>query len=411
MYSENNQKLSYRYEIFDQKKRDDCELLFDPLSQPELSIVRNIDDLKVLQEPAVEKWLNFSKHVILGTGGSSLSGQIICELGNCENSVSFVDNLDPSSIKKTFDAIDYENTGFVVISKSGETLETICQFLYLVENLCNRKISVNEHIIVITQNRDSSIMRIAVSSMCFIIEHPEKIGGRFSVFSIVGMLPAKLAGFCPYKMRASANEVLLSKLPVIGSNYLYDYYRHHFMEHVFFIYCDKLKSFGRWLCQLFAESSGKDGMGITPIVAIGAVDQHSQLQLYVDGPKNKAFTFLVADKHNQNDDVAFCKEDILSGINLNFLKNKSFGDVFLSQSAAAVKSLLIKNIPVRKFGVDINLLSNLACQEDADCISQLFMHFMIEVIQFCSLINVCAFDQPGVEWCKKTTEFLLGHKV
>ncbi|GHU12623.1 putative glucose-6-phosphate isomerase [Alphaproteobacteria bacterium] len=357
-----------------------------------ISLVKSNEDLHFLEDKRLRKWLSLKKFVIFGTGGSSLGGQCIHAISGVGNKVTFVNNLDPHTLKHVFSELVLENTGFLCISKSGETIETISQLLLTIELLKSKGVSgVANKIVLITEDRRSSLREIATKYGFFCIDHPQSVGGRFSVFSAVGMLPAVICGIDPMRIRKGAEEYHENYFgPVIeGAHFVSGH-----SQHISFIYSDKLSLFGNWLAQLYAESSGKYGMGVTPITAIGSVDQHSQLQLYLDGPRDKCFTFFL---EKQTTQLTIAGDFVPSSF--SYLKNKNVSNIFEAQYNATIESIVEKGLPVRKF--EFPTIT-------PEIMGALFMHFMLEVVAYCRVVNVNAFDQPAVERCKIITKNLLG---
>jgi len=341
-------------------------------------------DLKELENSRLKKWMTHKNFVIFGTGGSSLGGQCIQAISS-QTTVKFVSNLSPSALEKTFLDINPNETGFLCISKSGETLETIYQTL-LALNITREK----DKFVVITENKKSSLKEIAHEFDFLCLDHPTTIGGRFSVFSIVGMLPALLCGIDPMKITSGGKKVLefLSDNIKKGASFVVENLRDNLTNHVSFIYSDKLEIFGEWLAQLYAESTGKSGVGVTPITAIGSVDQHSQLQLYLDGRQDKCFTFFFEDQ-----ETSLAHPQYLP-TSFSYLKNRTAADVFKAQCEATIASIgKYRKITMPAITPEI--------------LGELFMHFMLEVTCVCKLIGVNPFDQPAVEQGKILTKKIL----
>ena len=389
-----NLQADSEFEFFD---RSICEL-------PCFSIVNEDEDLACFDDPELQPWIALDNFIVFGTGGSSLCGQCLQVLSSSKNnkSIAFVDNIDPSSIEKVLSAIDLSTTGFLFISKSGETLETLAQLILLLQKITS-EITVEENvsefitsrIVVITENKKSSIRTIAQENNMTCLDHPNNIGGRFSAFSIVGMLPALLLGIDPQRIRKGGRNVLQHGLDAVksGSSFVAQNAMQGISQHVSFFYSDNLATFGKWLAQLYAESTGKSERGITPLTAMGSVDQHSQLQLYLDGPHDKCFTFFF---EKQNNDI--CIKDILVPSSFDYLKNKKIADIFEAQCNATISCIEEKNISVRK--IEIDTLT-------PEIIGAMFMHFMLEVVCVCKALTVNPFDQPSVEKGKIITKNLL----
>lgn len=367
------------------------------------SIVNEKSDLQYFENPRLKKWLQFDNFVIFGTGGSSLGGQCIHAISEdfkLKSKIKFINNLDPNTLDNCFSDIDFSKTGFLCISKSGETLETISQLLLVISRLkrISDNIEISESVVIITENKRSSLKHIADEFDFLCLDHPSTIGGRFSVFSIVGMLPALMSGVDPIKIRSGGKSVLdNSTLINDGTSFVVHNFNNMITQHVSFIYSDRLSFFGAWLSQLYAESSGKIGNGITPLTAMGSVDQHSQLQLYLDGKNDKCFTFFM---ENFDNDLAIDDSDFIPE-QFSYLKNKKISEIFFSQYNATLTSILEKNNrSIRK--IEIPKITE-------EILGELFMYFMLEVVCVCKLIEVNPFDQPAVERGKIITKKLLSN--
>lgn len=379
-----------RFDFFKELTQLDC-----------YNIVKHSEDLSVLGDARFKSWSGLKNFVILGTGGSSLGGQAIHSIANSdEKNIKFVSNLDPSSLEKLLSKINLDNTGFLVISKSGETLETICQLL-LIMDFAKHSHHFKDRFLIITENKDSTLRQIADQNKFLCFDHPNTIGGRYSVFSLVGMIPAILCGLDPRAIRTGGRRVLDNfgnstyKIQE-GADFVFKNFQKGIFNHVSFIYSEKLINFGYWLAQLYAESSGKDGKGITPLTAIGSVDQHSQLQLYLDGPCDKCFTFFYEKQETPlTVDIANLPREF------EYLKQKRVSEIFASQCEATQKVLLENGFNVRRIEVP---------PVSADNLGALFMHFMLEVACVCKLMEVDPFNQPAVERGKIITKELLSQE-
>jgi len=331
-------------------------------------------------------WLNDSrviefseshaKFVVLGIGGSSLGGQAIkCAFNDL--SVKFLDNICPDSFFLEVNESIAENAGFIVISKSGETIETLAQLAAILPKFDTDEIS--KHFLVITEDKNSTLRNIGVKYDMTFIEHPKDVGGRFSVFSPVGMFPA-------YLMRLNAHKFKEGAQAAVDQGY--DTRIASFLEkpnHVFMNYSSKLQKFKEWIAQIYAESTGKDGLGITPLLPTGTTDQHSQLQLYLGGPKDKSFTFFI--------ETGMKCENFDHSCQIEILRGKSLNDLFLAEGFATLATIEMTKSPVRAFKFDSLTEFELG---------YFFMYFMIEVIASCQkYLKVDPFDQPHVEIGKK----------
>lgn len=380
------------------KRRSRFDFFRDLAQMDCFNIVNHSEDLDILNNERLRNWCNLKNFVVFGTGGSSLGGQAIHSISNTKDkNLKFVNNLDANSLEDLFNSIDLSNTGFLVISKSGETLETICQLL-LAMDFAKSKLNFKDRFVIITEDKDSSIKQIANQNKFLCLDHPKTIGGRYSVFSLVGMIPAMLCGLDPRAIRTGGRRVLdnfgnsIYKIQE-GADFVIKNLEKGITNHVSFIYSEKLISFGHWLAQLYAESTGKEGKGVTPLTSIGSLDQHSQLQLYLDGPRDKCFTFF----YEKQEKPLIIKNESLPS-NFEYLRSKKVSEIFSSQCEATQKVLLEAGLNVRR--IEVPTIS-------ADNLGALFMHFMLEVACVCNLMEVNPFDQPSVEKGKILTKELL----
>lgn len=362
-----------------------------------LSLVEQTEDIKHYEE-AAKKFENFEDIIILGTGGSSLGGKTLYALATQKTPrLHFIDNIDPHTFHGLFERITPEKTGVLVISKSGSTIETLCQLSVFLQ--CFGKINLKDHFIVVTEPTSNPLRKIAEEHQWTCLDHPTNVGGRYSCFSVVGLLPIILAGLNPYDFREGAQLVLDRHLkeehpPALEGAAMAVYLENHHQKtlSVMLPYADQLDSFALWYRQLWAESLGKEGKGTTPIHSMGTVDQHSQLQLYLDGPKDKFFTLLAPQWKGQGEVIHSSVVPELTG--------KTMGDLFDAELRATYETLIRHQCPTRLITLDAL---------DESHLGALMMHFMIETILTSYLIGVNAFDQPAVEEGKRLArEFLKG---
>ncbi len=356
---------------------------------PSLSLVDQEEDIQSYQL-ASRRLEAFDDVLILGTGGSSLSGKSLYMLAPHKRPhLHFLDNIDPTTFSSLFQKIDPKKTGLLVISKSGSTVETLFQLLTCIQKFGNE--NLRDRIVVITEPTLNPLRKIAEDHKWFCLDHPTTIGGRYSCFSVVGLLPAILAGLDPYDFREGGREVLRQHLveetppALLGASMAVYLEKHHQKTlSVMLPYSDQLDVFSLWYRQLWAESLGKDGHGTTPIRALGTVDQHSQLQLYLAGPKDKFFTILAPSWKGQGDEIYLPLIPEFQG--------KTMGDLFAAEQRATYETLIRNKCPTRLFTFD---------SIDEYVLGALMMHFMIETILTSYLINVNAFIQPAVEEGKR----------
>jgi len=339
--------------------------------------------------------------LILGTGGSSLGGQTLYALadqplGPAHPRLHFVDNVDPFGFERLLDRLDLERTGVVAISKSGSTAETLCQFAVILEAMIE---AVDESRLagqaaVITEPKESPLSALAERWRLPSLKHDAGVGGRFSVLSVVGLLPALLAGLDAAAFREGALDVLEAALgpdgerpesPAGGAALAVLLAERGYSQSVLMPYVDRLADFGLWYRQLWAESLGKEGRGTTPIRALGPVDQHSQLQLYLQGPADKLFTLIRLETRGQGPRVS---PKIVDDPRLAYLAGRPMGDLLDAMARATAETLVRNGRPTR-----LLTLTRL----DEFVLGGLFMHFMLETVLAAELLKVNAFDQPAVE--------------
>ena len=348
----------------------------------------------------------FKYFVFLGTGGSSLGAQALCELTHNRfqnKNIYFVDNVDHNTFRDLLHNVNMEQTCFISVSKSGSTAETLCQTLCIINTLQQKKLKINDHLIVITEPKDSSLMRLANNHKLEVFDHDMDIGGRFSVFSIVGLLPAALADVNIKNLQLSAknylNKIIAKQVNhvTLGASFAHHFVQKGFNISVMMPYLDKLSMFSKWYVQLWSESIGKNGQGSTPISALGTVDQHSQLQLYRDGPKDKIFTFLLEDSMTKGETIVPSNN---TDPDICFFNNRKMGDLLFLEGKATIDSLKKIECPIRVITFD---------SLNEELLGQLLVHFICETIFMAKYMNVNAFDQPGVEESKiLTKQYMIG---
>ncbi|MBU6338451.1 MAG: hypothetical protein KGQ36_00535 [Rickettsiales bacterium] len=363
-----------------------------------IDVVFNESDLKTFERLS-KKISSHKKILILGVGGSSLGGKTLTSLKD-QNKIEFLESIDPLTIKTTLNKIDFKNTFFVVISKSGETIETICQTLIILDELKKKKITnFAKRFLFITQSQNNSIAKIAKEIGAEISNHPSEIGGRYSCFSIVGMLPALLCGINIKKIRNGAKKIIKNFLnddclikSCATQLYLYE---QGFSNNVIMPYVDNLKNFTDWYRQLWAESLGKSGFGSTPINSMGTVDQHSQLQLYLEGPKDKFFTFVTTKDHQANflvNDLKDCK---------TLFGGEKLSDIVKIEQETTIEVLNRKKLPIRIFEIK---------KLDEEVLGALMMQMFLETILISYVKKINPFDQPAVELRKDLAKKILNKK-
>ena len=342
----------------------------------------------------LKKFKKFKKIAIIGMGGSILGAEALYDfLGRKINKkIYFFDDLNPiknSLFKKKEKA---KTVLFIIISKSGNTIETISNFINL--NILKKN---SKNIIIISEKKDNPLYRISRKFNLFYIEHKSNIGGRYSVLSEVGIVPAYLMGINISKLRSNnlkylsgENQLFLKDNVIKLANLLNS---KKLRNIIFLNYAPELEKFLYWCQQLLAESLGKNGKGFLPIISNAPKDHHSLLQLYLDGPKDKLFHIFSIKKAS--------KEKINKKINLNsfnFIENKYLNTIKNAQKDALIKTLKRKNIPFRE--CIINSINE-------NSIGELFNYFILETIFIGKISKINPFNQPAVEQVKELTKKLL----
>ena len=360
---------------------------------PLLDLPHRRDDLDALKRTADEIARMSDAVLVLGTGGSSLGGKSLVALADKgfgprpgRPPIHFLDNIDPVTFEALFASLEKKRVGLVAISKSGTTAETLLQLLTILERL-DPAIFV-----AITEPADNPLRRIATKREALLIEHDPGLGGRYSVLSCVGLLPALIAGLDAAAVRQGAaavlDQLLAAERPAespaaIGAALNMAAVGAGIGATVIMPYSDRLAEFGLWFRQLWAESLGKQGQGTTPVRAMGTVDQHSQLQLYLDGPADKLFTLVSLATAGTGRPVATPEDSRLA-----YLAGRALGDLLDAEGRATYHTLLRHGRPTRLIALE---------RLDETVLGGLFMQFMLETILAAKLIGVDAFDQPAVE--------------
>ncbi|KKJ77799.1 hypothetical protein WH95_05035 [Kiloniella litopenaei] len=372
---------------------------------PFLMIPGERDDLVACQTLVSSYRENCDDVIVLGTGGSSLGGRTLYGLAtsafgpiNGGPHLHFIDNIDPHSFDVLLKHLDISRTGLIVVSKSGSTAETVSQFMALlpVFQKAYGTDKLSERVTVITEPRPNPLRKLARDLGLECLDQNPLIGGRFCILTLVGLLPAMIAGLDAAALRNGARKVVdqafsgaeMADIPAaVGAAVATGLQRQRgIRQTVIMPYEDRLADLGLWYNQLWAESLGKEGKGTTPIRALGTVDQHSQLQLYLDGPQDKMFTMIYHDAKGLGlpvDSVLPKGEDSLS-----YLRGRTLGDLLTVSAEATTQTLAKNGRPVRKFLLD---------KIDEETLGALTMHFMLETVITADLLGVNPYDQPAVE--------------
>ncbi len=332
----------------------------------------------------LKKYKKFDMFQIFGMGGSSLGSQAIYNFikSKIKKKFYFFDNLDTKEnlIKSKNKILN------IIISKSGNTLETIV----------NENIFSGKNKLFITENRDNYLRKQAFKLKSEIIEHKNFIGGRYSVLSEVGMLPAELMGLNCNKFKRFdkliSNKKFVKNL-LNNVNAIYNFVINKKTNSIILNYDKRSDGIFRWYQQLVAESLGKNSDGILPIISEMPKDNHSTMQLYLDGNKNSFFTFFDV---KDNNSYKLNNKTIFS--NFSYLKGQSLQSIKFAQKQATKKVFKLKKIPFRSFEIK---------KRNEETIGELFTFFMLETILLGKLMKINPFNQPAVELIKKETKKIL----
>ena len=367
-----NQKIDKDFKILIKEK--------STLLQSLGTTYKNIYTKKIILR--IKKYSNIR---IIGMGGSILGTESIYDFlrHKVKKKFIFINNLQ--SKIKNLDKKKYAN---IIVSKSGNTLETISNVNIFVKK--------KEKNVFITENKKSYLFTLAKKLKAEIIHHNNFIGGRYSVLSEVGMLPAELMGLNIKKFKQINNLVKNKKFVnslITNVNSTLYFLKKKKFNSIILNYDENSDNLFKWYQQLVAESLGKKGNGILPTISSMPKDNHSLMQLYLDGPKNNFFTFFYV---KENNSTKINKNKILSSH--NYLKNKNLSQIILSQKLATENVFLKKNIPFRSFEIN---------NRDEKTLGELFCFFILETILIGRALKVNPYDQPSVELIKKETKRIL----
>jgi glucose-6-phosphate isomerase len=347
--------------------------------------------------------------LILGIGGSMLGVQTILDslYVSKTKKVICLDNIDPFVIQEITENLNLQKTLILVQTKSGSTPETLAQFFYFESLYKSQGLIISDHFVFVTDPKVGHLRKIANENpdvVCFDID--PSVGGRFCVLTAMGLVISELLDLDLQKMLDGAAQILTEQksdcfqLAFIQS----ELYKHGYDQNVLMPYSSRLATFSRWYVQLLSESIGKKinnqgqivNTGITPICALGATDQHSQSQLFVEGPYNKLILLLQVNDHKANPII---------GTNLpaefGFLQNVGFEKLLQAELQGTQMSLDESKKPNLTIQIE---------QIDEYCMGQLFMFFELSVAYIGEILDINAFDQPGVERAKILAKQILSQK-
>jgi glucose-6-phosphate isomerase len=351
---------------------------------------------------------SFDRLVVVGIGGSDLGARTLLETldADVKMQIVFLSNPDPETLAVWLQPGNHwRRTAINVVSKSGTTLETLSIFFALREALI-KTVGMKKHaahVYITTEPNGGPLHRYGKEQSYTFIPHPACVGGRFSVFSVVGLFPAACAGINISELLRGArlHETHRRRDPLnapsahFASLHNILLKRHHTI-HVAMPYADRLRQMSFWYRQLWAESLGKDGKGPTPVAALGAVDQHSQVQLYNQGPHDKVFTFIAPNTYRHGS--ARVPKEAASLPETTYMSGKTFSDILRAQREGTRQALSASGHPNGTI-----LLKDLSPQS----VGELLQFYMTATAYMGSLMGVNPYDQPGVEAGKKAAKSLL----
>ena len=379
-------------------------------SLPLLRLPETTDDLPPVESTAKKMLVGATDLVFMGTGGSGLGAQALLQLADYNvpglalfrsaPRLHFLDNLDPITLEALLKRLPLRTTHFLAVSKSGGTGETLMQAMAVIGALEGEGLGKNigKQMFGLSEPqagpKKNELRALLEPYGVPFLEHHTGVGGRFSVLTNVGLLPAKCAGLDIDAVRAGAaaalkpilDKVSADQVPsAVGAALSVAAAKAGKNITVLMAYADRLERTTAWWVQLWSESLGKDGSGTTPVRALGPVDQHSQLQLHLGGPKDKLFTVVTIDIAGKGPKL----DKVLSErIGEPGFAGKTVGDLVAAQGRATADTLARNGRAVRT--IHLGAL-------DEHVLGELLMHFMLETIIAAQLFGVDAFDQPAVE--------------
>lgn len=382
---------------------------------PELAFIDLISqDISEIKKIAGDIRTGSENFLILGIGGSALGPRAILEaLSSFHNlqkipKVFIYDNVDPSTLKLILSLTDLKTTSINVISKSGSTAETAAAFMILWEEM--KKVlgsDISKRFIATTDPEKGNLRKIVNDEGLESLTIPQGVVGRYSVLSPVGLLLAEVIGIDSHEFLKGAKDIQeRCSTPDTWKNpaylfgtllYLMDRQMHRTMN-VMMAYADGLKSLSEWFCQLWAESLGKQGMGLTPYPSVGSTDQHSQLQLWIDGPHDKVLIFIRVNDYGVDIKIPDVFKDMEG---LSYLSGHTLSELIKAEEEATELALAKAGRP--------NMTITFP-RIDAYHMGQLF-HFLELATAFTGfLYGINPFNQPGVEEGKNLTYGMMGKK-
>ncbi len=389
----NKQKKKFFTKIF-KKSLDDINFRLTHESEDTLQVLSKNFKFNFNQQD-LKKFKKFKSIVIIGMGGSILGAEAIYQFLNkkIKKNVYFINDIDDKKILNIKKKLLINKTLFIIISKSGNTIETLSNLFYLKIIKKNAK-----NVIVISEKNNNNILySISLQFNLFHVEHKSHISGRFSVLSEVGLVPAYLMGVNILQLRKNVSKFFQNNEKLLLMNGSIDLTILHadrkINNLIFLNYVPEMEKFLFWCQQLIAESLGKKGKGFLPVISNMPKDHHSLLQLYLDGPKDKLFhIFSINDSKKEKFKIKKIKNKI------NYLDNKSLTEIKQGQKNALIETFIKNKIPFREFKIK---------KINEETLGELFVYFMLEIAIIGKLTKVNPFNQPAVEQVKVYTKKIL----
>ena len=337
--------------------------------------------------------------VILGIGGSMLGPKCILKTLRKDSNVHFVENVDPQLIADTESAIELDQTLFLVQTKSGGTPESIALFSYFLEKIKESELAIKDHFVFVTDPEQGFLRQFSRDNDIKTLDIPSNIGGRFSVITPIGTLASELAGLDTVSLLEGYQSSIENKKQAYElASHIHNLSEQGYTDLIIFPYSTYLKTFAEWCVQLISESLGKEldndgnktNTGITPIPAIGATDQHSQAQLFAEGRYDKQLLFIEIEDFGSNLTIPISS----LGNSFDYLEGVTFDKLLNTEKFATAEALTERKRP--NYTLKINRL-------DERELGSMFGLMMLTTAYLGEMMNINAFDQPGVERSKVIT--------
>jgi glucose-6-phosphate isomerase len=391
-YNKNFYQIKSNSDIFDRIKAERDSIGYYNLTYQDTT------EIKKYAKSIAKKYI-----IVLGIGGSSLGARAIYEFllpsNNYDKELLFLDTIDPLKINYGLKRLDLNDAQFVVISKSGSTIETISIFKYL-----NSLVEIDSSNCTIISETESALTRFANDNSIKAFDLAENVGGRFSVFSVVGLVPLAMVGVDIDNLLNGCKRVADSFFaqenyykPIIKKARFLVENKSRFNINVIFSYSSSLEGFNKWYMQLWAESLGKINVNgtrqaLTPVALVGPVDQHSFLQLVVEGVRDKTLTFVKIADLKDKTIIPKRADNKLNHLGLEYAEGLSFNELLNKQADATIASIEEqKDIPC-----DVVMISTV----DEYNIAKLMFSYQLLVSCIGAFLQINTYDQPGVEYGK-----------